>query len=894
MFEHRNLTKNDFLARNSAAIAAMIGQVNAQLSSQYGDGIQPLTPQDFWLVFQAEAAIDRTGHVDPNGRHSQGERGVLPLPSNVRFWNGPGAPDPKRPHPLDANLSQYALYLGQLKNKVVRQRGGRNLYPGLFRHPGIDGNSARMAKLLAGVVHGYFFGGNYSSGRPPDGILLDGYAYDQSVADMLRNTTYVHAGTSILESRQRNLDAALEHFNGHNRAAAVMLCGAEEENADGLYGLTSGDTSGFSNGQLRLDVDGPQALGFLSLEVTTGFPQTKTHIIGRVSNDSRADGVRRIEAVPIYQHGSSWLIQSDQMLVILGGGGGAKLQIRRGGQLITDLMLMQDSGQFDKVEFEVDVVDNAGRVTEIYDPHSHPNRPASLPASAVSIERAFRNAGFDVSMSAERSVIPVESAGENKAWSDMELHNAMQTFWSRFDSRAQWGMWVIYAALHERGTRLGGIMFDTLGQQHRQGTAIFTDSFISQPPFGETHPDAWRKRMQMWTAVHEIGHGFNLAHSWQKEAGIPFPLTARNEPEARSFMNYPDKVSGGQEAFFSDFEYRFSERELFFMRHAPRDFVRMGGALWGQNHGLSNTVERPEQTFRLELRPNRKRNVYAFLEPANLELKLTNISSLAQNVPLDVLEEGHHVSMAVAHEGTETSRRHRPFKSACYDHQLKSIAPGQSIYGTHFVGASVGGWLIDEPGFYAIQAAVSFGGETYVSNLLRIYVSPVASAEAHMLAPDFFDENVGRVLAFHGAPELDRANDTLREVVERLPDAPVAQHARLGLAGPQMRKFKKLEADTDSRDLRVKIDDANLAEAETLQSSFVKDRAEATAETLGHIQYRSSVEKLASSLASSGDIHAAVSMQEDLIGVLESRKVLDSVIKDCRSTLRVYQALGRG
>ena len=63
-------------------------------------------------------------------------------------------------------------------------------------------------------------------------------------------------------------------------------------------------------------------------------------------------------------------------------------------------------------------------------------------------------------------------------------------------------------------------------------------------------------------------------------------------------MNYPFRVAGGQSAFFADFEYRFSDQELLFMRHAPERFVQMGAADWfdalstGQKFGdeLTNTL----------------------------------------------------------------------------------------------------------------------------------------------------------------------------------------------------------------------------------------------------------------------------------------------------------------
>src|SRR6266571_6917277 len=117
-------------------------------------------------------------------------------------------------------------------------------------------------------------------------------------------------------------------------------------------------------------------------------------------------------------------------------------------------------------------------------------------------------------------------------------------------------------------------MFDDIGPNQCQGTALFTKAFISQPPAGDPNPDAWVRRMIFWTACHEMGHAFNLAHSWQKALGTPW-IPLANEPEARSFMNYPYNVAAGQTAFFADFEFRFSDGELLFMRHAPARFVEM-------------------------------------------------------------------------------------------------------------------------------------------------------------------------------------------------------------------------------------------------------------------------------------------------------------------------------
>jgi hypothetical protein len=184
-------------------------------------------------------------------------------------------------------------------------------------------------------------------------------------------------------------------------------------------------------------------------------------------------------------------------------------------------------------------------------------------------------------------------------------------------------------------------MFDDIGPNHRQGTSIFIDSFISQPPAGDPNPAAWVDRTLFWTTCHEMGHAFNLAHSWQKSLGAPFGIPwipLLDEPEARSFMNYIDAVNGDQLAFFSDFAYRFSDQELLFMRHAPEQPVRMGDADWFDHHGFQEASVSAAPAFDLTLRANRDAPGFEHMEPVILELKLKNITSDPKIVDRRLLE----------------------------------------------------------------------------------------------------------------------------------------------------------------------------------------------------------------------------------------------------------------
>ncbi|MQW13100.1 hypothetical protein GHK51_22805 [Sinorhizobium meliloti] len=206
----RGLDKLGFLSTNRSNLAMLLAEVAAQQGRHYSD-LSPLAEIDLWVITFAEAGLG-TGGVDPGFRHSNGEIGLFPLPENVEFWIGAEAPAWNRPMSIEKNIESYALYLGQIRNKAVATIGGRSLYRDLFRAPGIAGAPERQARLLAGIVHGYFVSSNYRGRSVPINRILQGFATDERVDSILAGTGYVHDSTTILTNRQRNIDAAIAAF----------------------------------------------------------------------------------------------------------------------------------------------------------------------------------------------------------------------------------------------------------------------------------------------------------------------------------------------------------------------------------------------------------------------------------------------------------------------------------------------------------------------------------------------------------------------------------------------------------------------------------------------------------------------------------------------------------
>ncbi|MCW2777670.1 MAG: uncharacterized protein JWN17_1395 [Frankiales bacterium] len=628
--------------------------------------------------------------------------------------------------------------------------------------------------------------------------------------------------------------------------------------------------------ELRLDVDGRTPQMVVSGEV-------RQRLFGRCSwfapLHARAAG--GWEGDITYHQGSASLMPYSHVVVeavaALFGAGSATATFTSSTGAGSTRRYEFASPAYHDVEMEFDVTSDSAAVTS-FDTGSHPNRPATLPLETLTVQSVYARAGFKVRKSAGDSTIPVSVAGTDALWTDQEMHDAMQTYWSRFANIAQWSVWTLFAGRSIQGSGLGGIMFDSIGPNHRQGCAIFSNSFISTPPAGDPHGAAAVQRMRFWTAVHELGHTFNLAHSWQKSLGAPW-LPLADEPEARSFMNYPYNVAGGPTAFFATFAHRFSDAELLYLRHAPSPFVQQGNTAWFTDHGFEQAAVSPEPELALTLRVNRIRPVFEFLEPIVVELTLENVTDRPLLVDRHALEAGDLSVIAADRHGTATALR--PFAATCTRPEPVALMPGESLYASLPVSAGHGGARVADPGYYTVQACLHQADEDLVSAPLRLKVLPPHDRVAEALAPDVLEQDVRRVLAFHGSRVLEDANDTLRRVVDEMPGTAAATQAAFALLKPLATPALVLQAPTDDpADLRITSEPGD---PEGLAGLVRLVSRPATAQTLGHLGLHEQVGGVVTRLAEDGHKPAAADLQSAMIAVLEPRGVKATVLEAMRA-----------
>lgn len=183
---HSNLTRQAFFSRNRAAFKAIIGAINDKLEAEeHGEQINALTLEDAYALMSAQVGT-RGSKVDARFAHDTGNRGLLPLPPNLGFWNGPSSLNLGASITPERNVKEYLLYLANLKNKDIgRDFWGGSLYRDLFTQEVVAGNRRKQTALLAAIVHGYFDTGNYHLGLPYGELSRRVVAADKDSAPLL-------------------------------------------------------------------------------------------------------------------------------------------------------------------------------------------------------------------------------------------------------------------------------------------------------------------------------------------------------------------------------------------------------------------------------------------------------------------------------------------------------------------------------------------------------------------------------------------------------------------------------------------------------------------------------------------------------------------------------------
>ncbi|GAB4513174.1 MAG: hypothetical protein Kow0047_24750 [Anaerolineae bacterium] len=434
---------------------------------------------------------------------------------------------------------------------------------------------------------------------------------------------------------------------------------------------------------------------------------------------------------------------------------------------------------FRSMTLEVDVCQsvNSAPILPTYNTLAHNTRPADLPLRVLTFEEAYREAGIEVTIRPEHTIID-DSDPEFDRWSVSELHDAMETHFSQFAGRwPKWQMWGILAGRFQDspGFSTAGIMFDYSGAHEppeRQGFAIFRehswfDDLVDGTPTTQAQAAAMRQYLYTW--VHEAGHAFNFLHSWDK-----------GRPDALSWMNYDWRYDdrNGTDSFWSNFEFRFDDEELIHLRHGDRSSVIMGGDPWASGGHLGMPIEagiEVDGEGPMELLV-RSKGYFEFLEPITIEVRARN---LMPDQPLDVEARLHpelgNLMLFIRKPNGETLQ-YVPIVCKVGESEKRTLKPtaeaveGEDRYSENlFVSFGHDGFYFDEPGEYLVKAIyMGAGGLLIPSNTHRLRIGAPADRNLDRVAQDFFSYEVGMALYLQGSqsPYLQKGMELLQTIAE--------------------------------------------------------------------------------------------------------------------------------
>jgi len=484
-------------------------------------------------------------------------------------------------------------------------------------------------------------------------------------------------------------------------------------------------------------------------------------------------------------------------------------------------------------------------------------------ARNLTMLQSYAEAGIHVRSSSTPEVLSQPVGG---TWSNAELDAAMRDHFNGFNNEPQWKIWLFHGRRHEAGNGTFGMMFDDIDSHQRQGCTVFHDAIGGAA--------AIRDRLGLHTCVHELGHCFNLVHSFAKSRARP-PMPDR--ANALSWMNYPWNYPDGESAFWAAFPFQFDDFEIRHLRHASRDEIVMGGSAFesgaalalpelcgdpGENGGLDLVLEAPP--------------VLDYGEPVWVELKLYNRERQARRVHCHL-----HPREGQAWIGIWKPGGHSVFFDPLF-HQC--VAPATavldenqpSIYESVYLGFGKRGLSFDQPGLYQIRAFYrALEGTWIVSNILTLRVRSPLNTVQDELAGLFLGREQGLLLCLRGsdAAYLDNGNNAFQQVIEKYGNHPFASYARLVKGVNLAREFKSVKPGG-----KVAVRPSRLEEAKELLDPVIEACARRQA-GINNITVNRAMRRLAQGQMEAGDRPGAQSTMDRMVELFERKALKTHVLE---------------
>lgn len=556
-----------------------------------------------------------------------------------------------------------------------------------------------------------------------------------------------------------------------------------------------------------------------------------------------------------------------------------------------------NSRHFNKMVVMIDSIKTAPVVTG-FDVSTLPDHPEIVDGNTRTISGILDRTGLHTKVIFNEKKNLKVTGGET--WSTAEIIDAFRVWSRHHDNDTTDKTWVMNVGTHETSPEIGSLVMDKIEGRKTNAVSIFQNSFRTDKTTTTTTTTTETNvnREILLASMHGIGDVMGLGHSWQKRGvgqthlpGLPLD----NEPEARSFMNDPNRVRGGSERFFNDFTYRYSDTELMLLRHGT-GMTDVGRNLeWYERHGFGGVTTGTTDDLDLTFRVNRKTSVVQFMEPVVMEMKLTNRGLTPLLIDNDILENQNQLSLIISRNGFP-ARHLKPVFHMHRRFQRLVMMPGESVFGSVMVSVGHNGWMIDDPGTYNIEGILHLDGGDLVARPLLIRVERGRSFEEEIIAQDFLTVEMASLIASGGSLLLSGCNDILNEITNRFRGHRVALHAHRLLGTTMVRDHKLLLIEgsiprgTTVAEVggRFSVINADLKEGMIHLMAAVENVDDRAIETFGHIGFLELVNRTSDQLMVAGRKTEAVTIQGKMLETMTRRNVKTSVIDGINQTIKRF------
>lgn len=384
--------------------------------------------------------------------------------------------------------------------------------------------------------------------------------------------------------------------------------------------------------------------------------------------------------------------------------------------------------------------------------------------------------------------------GDQDQWDERDLYNLLnpQNFPTFRPNEMAWQVFLLVAPWFRgdpdrTASVTTGVMFDDKDANPRQGAAVFwrgcERAAEKAPPPGATGEAGFAEWFS-WTVTHEVGHAFNLLHTYHPDKRLG---PHRGSP---SFMNYPSEYSGaggaGDAAYWEAHRAghnSFDSDELVTLRHAHLSRVIMGGETFGAG-GHSRLRLRPPTPDRplgltLRFRPAPADNLFPFGSPVHVEAKLERRTRGVVEAD-DALDPAHGVTEYFVRTPGGEVRQFHPLARRCSTGRLRHLtARRPALYEDVQLTYGAGGWTFLEPGRYQVQAVYTGSGGPVASDVLTFWVGHPPDPARERRTVRALDPAVAAYLAVWGNRETaDQVAGAVDELVTHHPKHPLAVQYR--------------------------------------------------------------------------------------------------------------------